>query len=247
MEELVEIIQIRDETHDVKTFRLKTNKNWNFVSGQYFLASLTKEEFKGEKKPFTFSSSPLQKEYLEFTIKKMGKFTAALHSLNIRDKIFINGPFGNAMKFDDSIKEDIVFIAGGSGIVPFMSALRYSIDKNLNNHFYVFFSNRTYADIIFRDELFLMSKRENMTIVNTLSDQLPDSWDGEQGRISKDMLLKYVAVPESKIWYICGPPPMVRAMKDILSELNVPEKNLRVDKWEIPGKHDNSINGGELK
>ncbi len=238
MEKILEVIKIEKETHDVKTFRLKLEKKLDFIPGQYCLVSFLDDKYPEDEKPFTYASSPTQKDYMELTVKKMGTFTKALHSLKVGEKLRIDGPRGESLNFDQSVKENVVFIAGGSGITPFMSSLIYAVDKNLPNNFVLFFSNRTVKDIIYREELDEMGKRDNIKVINTLTQEAPEDWRGEEERVDKEMIKKYVNNLSDKLWYICGPPPMVDAMEKILIELNVPEDNLRIEDWQIPGKHD---------
>ena len=147
IEEVIKIIKIIDETPDVKTFRLKSENNIDFIPGQYCMVSFPDDE--DNKRPFTFSSSPTEKGYIDLTVKKMGVFTTKLYSLGIGDKLKIIGPNGESLNFDGSVKEDIVFIAGGSGITPFISALRYAAIKNLPNSITLLFSSKTEKDIIY--------------------------------------------------------------------------------------------------
>lgn len=233
-----EIIGIREETHDVKTLKLKLANKIEFIPGQYCLVSIVgNKEFEYEKRPFTFTNSPTDKGFVKLTIKRMGKFTSALHSLRVGNKLNIEGPKGESLNFNELVKEDVVFLTGGSGITPFISAIRYAIAKNLPNKMILLFSNRTEDDIIYRNELEDIES-DNLKVVNTLSEEAPEGWNGEKGRIDRAMIEKYVEKPKEKLWYICGPPPMVVAMENIMEEMQVPKEKLRVEKWQLPGKHD---------
>ena len=228
-----EIIKVKQETPDVKTFRLKLEHPIKFISGQFCLVScIGKKICDGEDRPFTFASSPTEKE-IELTVKIMGKYTRALDSLTAGDKFNISQPSGTALNFDETVKEDVVFIAGGSGVTPFMSAIRYAIKKQLPNKMTLLFSNRKKEDIIFRQELDNLP--DNIKVIYTLTNE---QWDGESGRVSIEMLRKYVDNPGDKLWYICGPPPMVQAMKELLFGMGIIEKNIRMEGWQLPGKHD---------
>jgi ferredoxin-NADP reductase len=233
------VVSVRDETQDVRTIRLSTlGRGFDFVPGQYCLVSMAGSE---EARPFTFASSPTETDYIELTVKRMGEFTAALHRLNPGDSLKVDGPMGESLNFDDSIREDVVFIAGGSGITPFMSALRYAGKKGLPNGFTLLFSSREEGDIIYNDELRELQKRGNMTIINTLTQGKPKGWKGENGRIDADMVKRHVKDLKSKLWYICGPPPMVDSVKGMLIGLGVPEEKIRWEDWQIRGKHDKEV------
>lgn len=242
VEAIGKITKIKEETYDVKTFRLKLPKRINFIPGQYCLVSfIDKKKFESDPRPFTFTNSPTEEgDFIELTIKKMGEFTTTLHNLKKGAKLKIDGPYGEALNFNNSIKDDIVFLAGGSGITPFISAIRYAIAKNLPNKMFLFFSNRTERDIIYEKELKRINKEtNNIKIIHTLTNGWPEDWDGETGRINREMIEKYVKNPKEKLllWYICGPPPMVEAMKNILvEEMGIPKDRLRVEAWQLPGK-----------
>ncbi|MEW5800707.1 MAG: rubredoxin [bacterium] len=230
------ILGIKDETPDVKTFRIEKPKDFSFISGQFCLVSFVNNAgYPGGAKPFTFSNSPTD-GYLELTIKEMGIFTKALFSLAAGDKLWIDGPRGNAHTFDESVKKNVVFVAGGSGITPFMSALRYAVVKKLANRFTLFFGNQSVKDIIYKEEMDRMVENNgNIKIIHCISRDDPQ-WHGEHGYIDKGKILKYIHGPEDKLWYLCGPPPMTRSIRSILAEIGIEEGNIRFDKWEIPGK-----------
>jgi len=145
-----------------KTFTIKSPTDFNFISGQYCLVSFVdNKKFKDQRKPFTFTNSPTDKGFIELTIKKIGLFTTALFSLKIGDLLKIRGPIGRFLNFDETIKKNVVLIAGGSGITPFMSIIRYSLAKNLPNEIIMFNGNRTVDDIIFREYLEEIDDEEN--------------------------------------------------------------------------------------
>ena len=235
---VTEIIQITDETHDTKTFRVKNDAQMNFIAGQFCLVSQPDhEKFNQLTRPFTFSSSPAEVNFFEMTIKKMGEFTSAMFELNIDDRLQILGPRGESLNFNESIQEDLVFLAGGSGITPFMSILQYWLAKKLSNKITLLYANRTDQDIIYKEQLNRIAKDHKkfrlIHILGTASSEI----HGEVGRISQKITERYVSEPLEKIWYICGPPPMVEAMKDMLITMKIPKRNWRVEQWQLPGKN----------
>ncbi len=233
-----EIIGVKRETHDVKTLRVQPEKKIEFIPGQYCLLSIVGDEYPDDSKPFTFASSP-EKDFVEFTVKKIGEFTSALHELKEGETLEIGKPRGKSLNFDESVEKDVVFIAGGSGITPFISAIRYSIDKDLKNDITLFFSNREYRDIIFKTELrHIYEDYSRINVINTLTHEKEDHWDGETGLIDREMVERYVDDVKEKLWYVCGPPPMIDSMEEILESMGVPSSSIRFEKWQIPGKHD---------
>lgn len=226
-----EILKIIDETSDVKTFRLSRPKGFVFTPGQFCKVGIDEDECK----PFTMSSSPLSEDYIDFTIKLMTNVTKKLFSLNVGDKVCVSEPRSTKMDFDDTVTDNVVFIAGGSGITPFITAMRYAVEKNLSNKMILFFGNRTQADIIYKEELLELGSKDNIDVVNVLSEE---EWDGETGHINSDIIKKYVDVSKKYIWYLCGPPGMVDTITEQLIEIGIPESDLRFDTWKMPSKTD---------
>lgn len=239
MEEWIgEISEIKEETFDVKTFGINLDRKIDFIPGQYTMVSIVGNDvLNGQEKPLTFVGIP-KTEVIKFTVKKVGKFTTEFDNLNVGDKIKIRGVFGEALNFDTNVEEDVVFLAGGSRITPFMAALNYSVENKMKNKLTLFFSNRTESDIIYKDELNNLNDFENITIVNTLSHEWSSNWKGETGRIDKEMIERDVDKISDKIWYICGPPPMVKGMKELLINMKIDEQKIKIENWEIYGKHD---------
>ncbi len=229
-----EITKIVKETHDVNSYLVKTDHD-DFIPGQYALISIVdKPNLSQKKAPITFSNAPGEK-MLRLTVKAIGEFTNDLTKLKAGDKLKLDGPKGETLNFDDSIKEDVVFMAGGSGITPFMSAIDYAVSKGMKNNLMLIFGNRTEDDIIFLQRLNqIESENEKISIVHFL--ESGDEEKYELGFITKEKVLKHVDSLSEKIWYICGPPAMNDACYQILLDIGVPEENIRREKWEIAGK-----------
>lgn len=226
----LKIIEIIDETHDVKTFRFSRPKDFSFIAGQFCMVSIDGID---KKIPLTFSSSPVC-DQLDITVKEVGEFTLLMFKLKVGDSVLIDGPRGKIQNFDESIDKDIIFIAGGSGVTPYMSSIRYAIDKKMKNQIFLFFGNRSIKDIIYYQELKKIdNENSNIHVINVLSEE---KWDGETGFITKDLIEKYVDV-NNKLFYVCGPPVMNKVVKEmLLNELKIDEEKIIMDKWEIPGK-----------
>jgi ferredoxin-NADP reductase len=120
-------------------------------------------------------------------------------------------------------RNDIVFIAGGIGITPFVSILRSLMANDEKRNLVLFYSNKTEGEIAYRDVLEVAAKKVGLQVVHVLSDKehLPPSWVGETGFITKEMVGKYVTDPTKKTFFISGPPGMVAAYKDMLTGMGV--------------------------
>src|SRR3989338_2728330 len=112
------ITQIIDRTHDTKSFRLKPDELFSYKPGQFVMISAAIDG-KMVKRAYSFSSSPLEKEFIEVTAKFTpgGIMSQHLFSLKTGDSLNIAGPFGKfGFLSEDDFKKEIIFIAGGAGI-----------------------------------------------------------------------------------------------------------------------------------
>jgi ferredoxin-NADP reductase len=210
MEEIIPIIKIEQVTHDVKQFRCVKPAGYEFVPGQATELSINNEEWKEEKRPFTFTSLN-DEPYLEFTIKiypEHNGVTKAFDSLKEGDELITRDVWG-AIEY----KGPGYFIAGGAGITPFIAILRKLQQENAVDGNKLFFSNKTANDIILKDELSSMLGDNAVFVV---TDEKTD--DYYSGYINEDFLKQQVT-DFSKHFYLCGPPKMVEAMQEILGRL----------------------------
>ena len=126
------ITDIREETPDVKTFRVNApegGKLFEHMPGQ--CAMLCAPGI--SEGMFSITSSPTNKEYQEFSIKKCGMLTDYLHSLEVGDEITVRGPYGNHFPVEDELLgKNLLFIAGGIGLAPLRSVINYVLDNREN-------------------------------------------------------------------------------------------------------------------
>ncbi len=209
---VVKIKSIRKVTHDV--LQIVTNKpvGYHFKPGQATDVSINQDDWKEEKRPFTFTCLP-KNDYIEFTIKTYPSHqsvTNQLLQLNINNELILHEVFG-----DIAFKGEGVFIAGGAGVTPFISIFRHLKDTNKIGNNKLLFANKTKADIILEAE-FKSMLHENF--INILSDDKIEGY--ENGYITEDLIKTNNANLNNNI-YLCGPPPMMEAVEKILANLNI--------------------------
>ncbi|HEV3221373.1 MAG TPA: FAD-binding oxidoreductase [Puia sp.] len=200
MENIVRLIEIFQVTHDVKCFRTEKPPGYEFLPGHATDLSINKRGLEKETRPFTFTA--LRSEpYLEFTIKRYADrhgITDKLHHLKPGDELIVRDSWG-AIDY----KGPGYFFAGGAGITPFIAILRSLYHENKIEHNKLFFSNKTEADIIYKDELTKMLGRNIVFILTR------DKIKGfENGRIDEKFIRKNIS-DYTRHFYICGPDPMV--------------------------------------
>lgn len=210
MEEVVKILSIEQVTHDVRKYRFEKPKDYRFEPGQATDVSINQEKWKGELRPFTFTGLN-EWPFLEFTIKSYRDHdgvTHALDKLRAGDELIIRDVWGAI-----AYKGEGYFIAGGAGITPFLAILRQLYkDKKIGKN-QLFFSNKTEADIILRDELTTMLGNNAHFILTRSS--APGI---EKGYIDKNFLQKNIS-DFSKPFYVCGPDKMVQTISSTLQSL----------------------------
>jgi len=218
------VTEIIKRTYNVKSFRFKRPEAFDFKAGQYITVTL---DNKGKKtsKAFSISSSPTEKDHIEFTKKLTGhEFSNLLDALEVGDTIIISGPFGK-MTFEGEY-EKIALLSGGIGITPMMSICKYSTDMKFNTDIMLICSNRAEQDLIFTEELEEMKKQNpKLVVFNTLT-RASDSWDGCRERICDTLIIRELPDYAERIFYVCGPPAMVDAMMEMLHSMKIPESRI---------------------
>lgn len=208
----VTIKTIKHATHDVLHIVVDKPDGVSFEPGQATEIFVDKLGWENEGRPFTFTCLP-EDNYLEFMIKTYPSrkgVTNELLSLKAGDHLIINDIFGAI-----AYKDEGTFIAGGAGITPFIAILRnLKAHGKLGNNKLVF-ANKTKADIILEKELRAMLGHN---FINILSDEEVDGI--AHGHITESFL-KTCGLAFDKTFYICGPPPMMEAVKGMLTNLNV--------------------------
>ncbi|ADC90056.1 Oxidoreductase FAD-binding domain protein [Thermocrinis albus DSM 14484] len=231
------VVDIITETPSTKTLVLDVrHQPIDFYPGQYVLLYVPYPPT-GEilKRAYSIASSPLKKDFLELTVKRVpnGRASSFLTQMvKVGDVLRIKGPYGKFIWLP-SMSEDIVLIGAGSGIVPLMCILRYIKDARLEKvKALLIYSNTSYEEIIYREELNKLSQLPNIRVVHTLTRQVPEGWTGYTGRINLEMLEKEVREPHGKLYYLCGPPAFVDYISGLLTEMGVRAENIKKEKYE---------------
>ena len=135
---------------------------------------------------------------------------------------------------DETNPKPKVLIAGGIGVTPFHSMLTYAAAKNLTIPLTLFVSFSLPEEMVFYEELKkLEEQHENIKIIYTItkSEQSQTPWTGETGRVSKDLIKKYVPDISNVLIYVVGPPPMEEATKKLLNEMLIADENILTEQF----------------
>ncbi len=216
----------------VKVFRLEPIESAipPYSPGQYmFLHVLDGAGNSIIRRPYSIASPP-SAPYLEFAIDIVGgQMTSRLDGMKAGDILGVEGPSGHMMFRNE---KKAAFVAGGTGISPFMSMLRHVAEKKLDGSFILFYSSRTRDRLLYHDELVeLRTHSPNIRVIFTLTRESPEGWAGEYGRICEPMIGKHIDKPSEYDWWVCGPPEMVKGIRGCLSTLGVDLRKVRLEGW----------------
>ncbi len=231
------VAQIFRETPFVKTFRLMEPTEgpipFSFLPGQ-FLNFSAEIDGKRIQRSYTIASSPTQRDYVEFTVKRedQGAESRYLHdNIAVGDHLDVSGPFG-VFTFTGTETASIVLISGGVGITPMMCVTRYLTDRNFTGDIFFLHGARSTQNYIFREELeYLQKRHENLHVVATMESAEGTAWSGTVGLISKEFIERAVPEISRRRVHVCGPPPMMEAVKAALAELGVPNGKIKTESF----------------
>ena len=223
------------ETAGVKTFRFTLPSGrgipFSYLPGQ-FVTIEADVEGKTIKRSYTIASSPTQSRYIELTIKReeKGAMSRHLHDhLKVGDEVAISGP-GGFFTFTGAEAKDVVLIAGGVGITPMMSVLRYLADCDWRGDIFFIYGCRATDDFIFADELAYLQKRlPNLQVVATMTRSQGSAWAGARGRITRSLIDEAIPDVAGRQVHLCGPPAMMNAIKAILRDLGMPPEQIKTE------------------
>ena len=223
------VVETKQETPTVKSIKLGLNQKFDYKPGQYMMMELdVVDEENGNTRPLSIASSPTENFLLFSTKISQTLFKQKFSSLKYGDKVKLKGPMG-IFVLDENAKE-IIFLGGGIGITPFRDMIKYATDKKLPAKLILLYSNRNADEICYKDEWPLFEKQNpNLQVINTITDD--QNWQGRRGKINESTIKEFCNDLNNTLFYICGPPSMVQGLSDLLKSMNVPQKNVKIEKF----------------
>ena len=215
--DLAEIVSIRDETPDTKTFALRfcDSRRWetfDYRPGQFVEVSV----FGVGEAPFCLASPRDGGESFDITVRNTGTVTRALHALDRGEQLGVRGPLGNGFPFDQVKGRDILFVGGGIGLPPLRPLIWTMLaHRDQFGSITVLYGARTPADLVYKDELEAWRARPDMEFMVTVD--VPDeNWKDNVGVVGT-LFPKVSVEPSNTVAFVCGPPVMIRfVVKDLL-------------------------------
>ncbi|MEO8326915.1 MAG: FAD-dependent oxidoreductase [Nitrospirota bacterium] len=232
----VRLIARREVAQRTMALYFERPTGFSFKAGQFIdliLLDPPETDSEGNSRAFTIASAPSEEHLMLVTRLRDTAFKRVVTGMPFDTMVNIEGPFGN-LTLPESAARPLVFLAGGIGITPFRSILVQAATQHLPHRFVLFYLNRHPEDAPFLEELQdLQRKISNYTLVGTMTqmEKSDCSWTGETGYLDHAMLTRHLQGIESPLYYIVGPPGMVKGLRKMLKIAGVHQADIRTEEF----------------
>ena len=216
------ITEIKSITHDTNeyTMAIPRDINFNFYPGDHIKIYPDPAD-PVEFRPYTPTNTPDINDHFELIIKRysMGYVSKHVHERKIGDDFAISGPHSGG-HWQDGMARRVGMIAGGTGITPMISIIRSIIKRQLDVDISLAFANKSFDDIILRDEFDFMEKEYPNFRRFYVLENPPKDWDMGIGFVTEEIIKKEIFSPNAETTvFLCGPPMMQIELRKILLSL----------------------------
>ena len=225
------VVEVRSERGRNNTLVLKPDghQGLQFAPGQFVWLTLGESPFHVKEHPFSIASSAEQSGRLDFAIKELGDFTRTIKDHKPGEVAYLDGPYGVFTIDRYPNATGFVFIAGGVGVAPIMSMLRTLADRGDRRPLQLFYGNKNWERVAFREELVELQSRLDLRVVHVLSEP-PGDWRGESGYVREQLLNKHLPSDRNvQEYFVCGPSQMRASVEHALHNLRVPLKRVHAE------------------
>jgi NAD(P)H-flavin reductase len=220
--------RVVDEIAEVKTFYWhfadpeEQRRFKRFRPGQFAQVSL----FGTGEFPASLPPSPTEDETF-FTIRQVGSCTTSLHALRPGETFAIRGPYGNGFPMESYHGRNLVFVAGGIGLIPLRSCIIYALKhREQYGRIQIFLGARTPRDLMYRTNLAEWERSAGVECHLTV-DRADSTWQGNVGVVGSLFRKPGVAIPvDHTVAFVCGPPIMFRFVIKDLKALGFQDQNI---------------------
>jgi ferredoxin-NADP reductase len=226
---------IRDETPQVKSFRLDVPAWPGHRPGQHLDLRLTAEDGYQAQRSYSIASAPTAGA-VDITVELVadGEVSPFMHQVvTVGDRLELRGPIGGYFVWDGSSPDPVLLVAGGSGVVPLMAMVRHRATIGASVPTTLLYSSRTAEDVIYRSELdSFATTSPGLRVVHTLTRSQPASWTGYRRRVDREMLADVIDGNRSSLQvFVCGPTPLVESVAENLVGLGLPPARVRTERF----------------
>jgi ferredoxin-NADP reductase len=229
------VTSVRTETPEVKTLTLALPNWMPHRPGQHYDVRLTAQDGYSAQRSYSVASEPERTGEIDITVERIGDGEVSPYlddTVVTGDRFEVRGPIGGYFVWDSSIGGPLLLVAGGSGVVPLMAMLRHRAAAVVKDPARLLYSARTYEQIIYRQELEMLARKNGLTVSYTLTRSQPAGWKGYARRVD-DAMLKDVRAPLGRdaLAYICGPTALVEVAADGLERVGMPADRIRTERF----------------
>lgn len=224
--DIVTITKIIQETPNIKSFQVvfddpEKMKSFTFEPGQVGQLSV----FGVGEATFVINSPPTRKEYLQFSVMKVGEVTSAIHELHEGDKMGLRAPLGNYFPYEQMKGRDILFIGGGIGLAPLRTLILFMLDNRKDyGKITILYGARTPVDLCYKDDLKDWESRDDVELILTVDNEYP-GWTKRVGLVP-NVLLELNPKPNNTVAITCGPPIMIKYTLLALTRLGFKDEDI---------------------
>jgi ferredoxin-NADP reductase len=217
-------------------FWFEKPSGWTFKPGQYLDMTLldpSETDSEGNVRSFSIASAPHKETLMVATRMRDTAFKRVLRTMPLGTTVKVEGPSGDLILQNDSART-AVFLAGGIGITPFRSIVHWAAKEKLPNRIVLFYSNRRPEDAPFLAELQSLERgNPKYKLIGSMTEMEKSSqpWHGETGLIDQGMLRRHLKGAASPIYYIAGPPAMVKGLHVMLSKTGISDDDIRAEEF----------------
>lgn len=231
------VLQLKEKIHlgnDLYDFVFTPPRRLAYAPGQYMEWTLghADPDVRGNRRYFTLASSPTEED-LRIGVKFPPDASSYKQSMLAMDadSTIVAAQLAGDFTLPADPAQRCVLIAGGIGITPFRSMIKYLLDTNQRRPIQLFYSNRTVDDIVYKDVFDAAQRRLGIKTIYTLTDarQAPAGWSGYIGHIDAQMIARHVPDYQNCLFYLSGPNAMVDTFAATLRHMGVPRQQIRKD------------------
>jgi len=235
------VISTVSVTHDIKElqFKLIDPPTMDYSYGHYIQVSIPDPQEGAISRAYSVSSPIDQKDVIELNVRlhpargkiPAGKGSTYLHNLKVGDEVIITGPYGE-FELDTDPKTELICVGGGAGMAPMKNLILSILEHIPKKPVWLFFGCRTRADVFYLDLYQKLSqKHPHFKVIYALSEKADDHWDGETGFIHLSVDKYLPDDLRAQQAFLCGPPPMIDAVTEVLLDKNMRPERIFYDKF----------------
>ena len=218
------------------TMTPENGKIFRYLPGQFGFVRIYGDGISGEEHPFSLTSEPTNKEIISMTIKNLGDWTADVQRIKPGSRALLTAPYGRFSPLLYPKDKAVVLIAGGVGITPMLSILRYFYKNDRDRKVMLFWGINSMSEMICPDEFAAFQQgMKNFTLIPVVAKQ--EDYDGEKGFITNGLLERvigsYIGSMHDAQYYVCGPAVMQSKVIKGLCSKGIDKKHIHFESFSL--------------